>query len=368
MSAPTFAALVQGFFTDRLLRQMRASPNTVSGDRDAFRLPIRYATDRLGKVPSDLTLEDLDPSLVIDFLDHLDGSLYPTVPPTTRRTVRRPEPRSRGPSVLARRESRRSPSPRPPRRSDPRPSIRPEARREQLPRGSHPTQGVEEALGLPAPPSGSQTELLATCCAGREGGRSAPPLSSSALTSVPESMCLRRPLEPAGLDELLAADAAAVAAPAARSTPQTSTGRALAGAHGGEPFRRPSPTQGLDGVLTGIAAAVAKSAVYRRRSPPRGERHRGRRSRASSTPLDLAQRLAERAVGRRAAADLELVAIPGGQGAVLPSPTRTQRLDELLAADRSAGRTGAVRGAFKDGRIGASPPAGSAPDQRTGAT
>jgi hypothetical protein len=341
MSAPTFAALVQGFFTDRLLRQMRASPNTVSGDRDAFRLLIRYATDRLGKVPSDLTLEDLDPSLVIDFLDHLDGSLYPTVPPTTRRTVRRPEPRSRGPSVLARRESRRSPSPRPPRRSDPRPSI---------------------------PPSGSQTELLATCCAGREGGRSAPPLSSSALTSVPESMCLRRPLEPAGLDELLAADAAAVAAPAARSTPQTSTGRALAGAHGGEPFRRPSPTQGLDGVLTGIAAAVAKSAVYRRRSPPRGERHRGRRSRASSTPLDLAQRLAERAVGRRAAADLELVAIPGGQGAVLPSPTRTQRLDELLAADRSAGRTGAVRGAFKDGRIGASPPAGSAPDQRTGAT
>lgn len=72
MSAPTFAALVQGFFTDRLLRQMRASPNTVSGYRDAFRLLIRYATNRLGKAPSDLTLEDLDPGLVLDFLDHLE--------------------------------------------------------------------------------------------------------------------------------------------------------------------------------------------------------------------------------------------------------------------------------------------------------
>jgi integrase/recombinase XerD len=72
VSAPTFAALLQGFFTDRLLRQMRASPNTVSGYRDAFRLLIRYATGRLGKAPSDLTLEELDPALVIDFLDHLE--------------------------------------------------------------------------------------------------------------------------------------------------------------------------------------------------------------------------------------------------------------------------------------------------------
>lgn len=72
MSVSTFAALLQGFFTERLLRQMRASPNTVSGYRDAFRLLLRYATDRLRKAPSDLTLEDLDPPLVIDFLDHLE--------------------------------------------------------------------------------------------------------------------------------------------------------------------------------------------------------------------------------------------------------------------------------------------------------
>lgn len=72
MSASTFAALLQGFFTERLLRQMRASPHTVAGYRDAFRLLIRYASDRMKKAPSELTLEDLDPSLVIDFLDHLE--------------------------------------------------------------------------------------------------------------------------------------------------------------------------------------------------------------------------------------------------------------------------------------------------------
>lgn len=68
----SFAALLQGFFTDRLLRQMRASPNTVSGYRDAFRLLLRFAACRLSKEPSDLMVEDLDPPLVIDFLDSLE--------------------------------------------------------------------------------------------------------------------------------------------------------------------------------------------------------------------------------------------------------------------------------------------------------
>jgi len=69
----TFAALLQGFFTDRLLRQLRASPNTVAGYRDAFRLLLRYAEDRLGKEPSDLAIEDLDPAQVMAFLDYLES-------------------------------------------------------------------------------------------------------------------------------------------------------------------------------------------------------------------------------------------------------------------------------------------------------
>ena len=67
-----FSALVQGFFTDRLLRQRRASPNTVAGYRDTFRLLLQFAAGRLGKVPSRLTLEELDAAFIGDFLDHLE--------------------------------------------------------------------------------------------------------------------------------------------------------------------------------------------------------------------------------------------------------------------------------------------------------
>src|SRR5437764_10480918 len=67
-----FSALVQGFFTDRLLRQRRASPHTVAGYRDTFRLLLHFAKERLGKVPTKLSLEDLDAAFVGDFLDHLE--------------------------------------------------------------------------------------------------------------------------------------------------------------------------------------------------------------------------------------------------------------------------------------------------------
>jgi integrase/recombinase XerD len=67
-----FSTLVQGFFTDRLLRQRRASPHTVAGYRDTFRLLLQFAAGRLGKAPSRLTLEELDAAFVGDFLDHLE--------------------------------------------------------------------------------------------------------------------------------------------------------------------------------------------------------------------------------------------------------------------------------------------------------
>jgi integrase/recombinase XerD len=68
-----FSGLVQAFFTDRLLRQRRASPNTVAGYRDTFRLLLRFAKQRLGKAPSKLSLTDLDAPFVGDFLDHLEN-------------------------------------------------------------------------------------------------------------------------------------------------------------------------------------------------------------------------------------------------------------------------------------------------------
>jgi integrase/recombinase XerD len=73
MKASTnFSGLVQAFFTEHLLRQRRASPHTVAGYRDTFRLLLRFAAGGLGKAPSRLSLEELDARLVGEFLDHLE--------------------------------------------------------------------------------------------------------------------------------------------------------------------------------------------------------------------------------------------------------------------------------------------------------
>ena len=66
----SLAPLLESFFTDRLYQQLRASPNTVSGYRDTFRLLLGFAQNRLGKAPSDLLLADLDASFVGAFLPH----------------------------------------------------------------------------------------------------------------------------------------------------------------------------------------------------------------------------------------------------------------------------------------------------------
>jgi site-specific recombinase XerD len=71
MNFASFPALIQSFFTDRLLNQLQASAHTVAGYRDTFRLLVRFASKRLGKAPSDLAVEDLDSPFIGDFLEHL---------------------------------------------------------------------------------------------------------------------------------------------------------------------------------------------------------------------------------------------------------------------------------------------------------
>ena len=68
----TLAPVLEAFFLERLLQQLRASPHTVSAYRDAFRLLLAFAEEHLGKAPSSLLLADLDASLVGVFLDHLE--------------------------------------------------------------------------------------------------------------------------------------------------------------------------------------------------------------------------------------------------------------------------------------------------------
>ena len=66
-------SLLQSFFTDRLLRQRRASPHTIAGYRDCFRLLLQFAKERLGKPPSKVLIEDLDPPFLGRFFEHLES-------------------------------------------------------------------------------------------------------------------------------------------------------------------------------------------------------------------------------------------------------------------------------------------------------
>jgi site-specific recombinase XerD len=66
------APTLQAFFTERLLGQRRASPQTVASYRDSFRLLLGFAQQRTGRPPSRLELEDLDAPLIGAFLQHLE--------------------------------------------------------------------------------------------------------------------------------------------------------------------------------------------------------------------------------------------------------------------------------------------------------
>jgi len=68
---PSFPALVQQFFTDYLLAQRAMSPNTVASYRDAMLLFLDFAHKRLGKTPTQLRLADIEPDLILAFLDDL---------------------------------------------------------------------------------------------------------------------------------------------------------------------------------------------------------------------------------------------------------------------------------------------------------
>ena len=72
MIAASFPALVQHFFTERLLRQRRASPHTIAAYRDTFRLLLRFASAQLRRRPSALTTDEIEPALVGAFLEHLE--------------------------------------------------------------------------------------------------------------------------------------------------------------------------------------------------------------------------------------------------------------------------------------------------------
>ena len=76
---PSFAALVQSFFTEHLTQQRALSARTVAAYRDAFMLFLEFAKARLHKPPTAMLLTDITPTLILAFLDHLEGERHNAV-------------------------------------------------------------------------------------------------------------------------------------------------------------------------------------------------------------------------------------------------------------------------------------------------
>ena len=66
------ATLLQSFFRIRLTLQRNATPATIASYRDALRLLVLFASERTGRKPCALTVQDLDRDLVLAYLDHLE--------------------------------------------------------------------------------------------------------------------------------------------------------------------------------------------------------------------------------------------------------------------------------------------------------
>jgi integrase/recombinase XerD len=66
------APTLQAFFTDRLIGQRDASPDTIASYRDTLRLLLAFAAEQTRKQPTALDIDDLDAPLIGAFLDHLE--------------------------------------------------------------------------------------------------------------------------------------------------------------------------------------------------------------------------------------------------------------------------------------------------------
>jgi integrase/recombinase XerD len=76
MTTPTVTFLLQGFFTERLVRQLQASPQTISAYRDTIKLLVMFAAQKTRKAPSRLTIDDLDAQAIGSFLSYLDNERH----------------------------------------------------------------------------------------------------------------------------------------------------------------------------------------------------------------------------------------------------------------------------------------------------
>jgi site-specific recombinase XerD len=70
--ATAWGPRLQAFFTEHLISHRLASPPTVDGYRDTFRLLLEFLRRTRGKQPSVLCVSDLDAPAILEFLDYLE--------------------------------------------------------------------------------------------------------------------------------------------------------------------------------------------------------------------------------------------------------------------------------------------------------
>jgi integrase/recombinase XerD len=73
------APILEGFFTDKLLRQRQASPHTITAYRDTCRLLLHFAWRTTGIQPTRLDITDLGAPLIGAFLKYLQTARANTV-------------------------------------------------------------------------------------------------------------------------------------------------------------------------------------------------------------------------------------------------------------------------------------------------
>jgi len=78
------APVMESYFTERLIAQRAASPNTIEAYKTTFKLLVRFAAEKTGTAPSRLDIAALDAPLIGAFLEHLERDRHNSV--STRNT------------------------------------------------------------------------------------------------------------------------------------------------------------------------------------------------------------------------------------------------------------------------------------------
>ena len=66
------APSLQAYFTQRLIGERAASPNTIASYKLTFQLLLAFASSAANQAPSSLDIADLGAPLIASFLEHLE--------------------------------------------------------------------------------------------------------------------------------------------------------------------------------------------------------------------------------------------------------------------------------------------------------